>query len=191
MLSSRSSEAGLGVDKLESDEAGAPLMRPAQGNSDQNAPRERNASVSAGTSLPAEAAASETGEGGGAEEKLLSGGAKAGGSTGSCSDAPASTGEFGRSLLSATAAANAMHTGGFGEGGEPRGGQGGNLGRRGRRSSPGTVGRLEETLPFYLHVSGWLDASAHAAVMAFMTLPCRWSFVLRRLWATFAAVALG
>ena len=34
-------------------------------------------------------------------------------------------------------------------------------------------GPLEETLPYYLHVSGWLDASAHAAVMAFMTLPCR------------------
>lgn len=34
-------------------------------------------------------------------------------------------------------------------------------------------GILEEMLPYYLHVSGWLDASAHAAVMAFMTLPCR------------------
>lgn len=37
----------------------------------------------------------------------------------------------------------------------------------------GGKGTLEETLPYYLHVSGWLDASAHAAVMAFMTLPCR------------------
>ncbi|CAB1096662.1 unnamed protein product [Ectocarpus sp. CCAP 1310/34] len=35
---------------------------------------------------------------------------------------------------------------------------------------------LEKVLPFYLHVSGWLDASAHAAVMAFTTLPCRFDF---------------
>lgn len=178
MLNSPSSEAGLGVDNLESDEGGAPLMEPAQGNSDQNGTRERTAAVSAGTSLPAVAAASETGEGGGAEENFFSGGANAGGNTGCCSDTPTSLGEDGASLLGATAPADAKLTGGFGEGGEPRGGQGGSLGRRGRRSSPGTVGRLEETLPFYLHVSGWLDASAHAAVMAFMTLPCRWSFVL-------------
>lgn len=32
---------------------------------------------------------------------------------------------------------------------------------------------LTETLPFYLHVSGWLDASANAAIMAFTTVPCR------------------
>lgn len=34
-------------------------------------------------------------------------------------------------------------------------------------------GMLDEVLPFYLHVSGWLDASANASVMAFSTLPCR------------------
>ncbi|CAM9845879.1 unnamed protein product [Ectocarpus sp. 6 AP-2014] len=41
---------------------------------------------------------------------------------------------------------------------------------------------LEKTLPFYLHVSGWLDASAHAAVMAFTTLPCRGSELLVGPW---------
>ena len=35
---------------------------------------------------------------------------------------------------------------------------------------------LERSLPFYLHVSGWLDASAHAAIMAFTTVPCRCDF---------------
>lgn len=33
--------------------------------------------------------------------------------------------------------------------------------------------QLEDELPFYLHVSGWLDASANAAIMAFMSIPCR------------------
>ncbi|CAM9780875.1 unnamed protein product, partial [Ectocarpus sp. 4 AP-2014] len=41
---------------------------------------------------------------------------------------------------------------------------------------------LEKVLPFYLHVSGWLDASAHAAVMAFTSLPCRGSELLVGPW---------
>ncbi|CAM9879985.1 unnamed protein product, partial [Ectocarpus sp. 12 AP-2014] len=41
---------------------------------------------------------------------------------------------------------------------------------------------LEKVLPFYLHVSGWLDASAHAAVMAFTTVPCRGSELLVGPW---------
>lgn len=40
------------------------------------------------------------------------------------------------------------------------------------------VSELQRVLPFYLHVSGWLDASANAAVMGFMTLPCRWGCLL-------------
>lgn len=202
MFSSPSPEAGPGVSKRESDEAGAPSIEPATGNGDQNGTRDRNVAESAGTSLPSVAAASETEEGGGVEEDFLLGGAIAGGNTGGCSDAPTSAGDDGVSLPGAAAVAGAvrgpartgedggslagvaaasggaMLGGGVGDGGEPRGGQGGNVGGGGRRSSPGTAGRLEETLPFYLHVSGWLDASAHAAVMAFMTLPCRWGFVL-------------
>lgn len=202
MLSSPSPEEGPGVSNRESGEAGAPLIEPATGNGDQNGPRQRKAAESAGTSLPSVAAASETEEGGGVEEGFLSGGAIAGGNTGGCSDAPSSAGDDGVSLPAAAAAAGAVRepartgedggslagvaaaAGGamlgryVGDGGEPRGGQDGNAGGGDRRSSPSTAGRLEETLPFYLHVSGWLDASAHAAVMAFMTLPCRWGFVL-------------
>ncbi|CAM9566255.1 unnamed protein product [Scytosiphon promiscuus] len=43
-------------------------------------------------------------------------------------------------------------------------------------------GRLDEVLPFYLHVSGWLDASANASVMAFSTIPCRGSELLVGPW---------
>lgn len=51
--------------------------------------------------------------------------------------------------------------------------------RRCKRSGDGGGGgeearALKDTLPFYLHVSGWLDASAHAAIMAFTAVPCRY-----------------
>lgn len=63
--------------------------------------------------------------------------------------------------------------------GDGVGGEGGGGGCGGGREDGGGMEELEKTLPFYLHVSGWLDASAHAAVMAFMTLPCRCDMYFR------------
>ncbi|CAM9189898.1 unnamed protein product [Pylaiella littoralis] len=60
--------------------------------------------------------------------------------------------------------------------------------RRCKRSGDGGGGgeearALKDTLPFYLHVSGWLDASAHAAIMAFTAVPCRGSELLIGPWS--------
>lgn len=50
----------------------------------------------------------------------------------------------------------------------------GTLGVSAAKDEPfGGDGVLEDKLPYYLHVSGWLDASANSAVMGFMSLPCR------------------
>eukprot|EP00752_Nemacystus_decipiens_P002035 g1950.t1 len=65
---------------------------------------------------------------------------------------------------------------GIGGGGEVDGGGG-------REERKGKSLELERLLPFYLHVSGWLDASAHAAVMAFTTVPCRGSELLVGPWS--------
>lgn len=59
----------------------------------------------------------------------------------------------------------------MGCGGEGTGVVGGGGG--GREGGRGEGLELETWLPFYLHVSGWLDASAHAAIMAFTSVPCR------------------
>eukprot|EP00903_Cladosiphon_okamuranus_P019285 g17726.t1 len=69
---------------------------------------------------------------------------------------------------------------GIGCGGEG-GGVVGDGGREGGRGKEGL--ELERSLPFYLHVSGWLDASAHAAIMAFTTVPCRGSELLVGPWS--------
>ncbi|CAN0003699.1 unnamed protein product [Choristocarpus tenellus] len=46
----------------------------------------------------------------------------------------------------------------------------------------GDFQELECTLPHYLHVSGWLDASASAAILAFMTIKGRSSELLVGPW---------